>query len=512
MKTTKKTLSLILAILMIFTCIPVSAGAIVLPKSPTDFDVYPGPDYVELAWDETAIADGYRVFIRNGNKWKVLGDTQYGYFEVEDLQPVTTYKFAVRAYRMFFGKRYYSEKYTSFSVKTTSLPGFASFEGSENKGVVTLEWSGIVGADGYRVFIRKNGKWEKVVTVDDDVTSYDIKGLKHGAQYFTVRAYMKTSKGIIWNKLAKTVKVVVPDPQKVVITSATSSERAVKLNWGKVSGASGYRVYIYKNSKWTAVKTTTANTYTVTSLKAGAEYSFRVRAYKKTASKVVWYPVSATYKVKTKPLAKDRQAVCDIYNKAVNYAKNYKGTLTMNVTETIDAELKDMPSAAMIVVQNVVDDLLGTTKYKYTFKNGVDSEGQRATDRIAPYGKKAALTADGISWIKTKTYSDKSKYIQFGLVKETYRFDGKKAVLPKHHNQSVMYVDFGGLDLGPITINNAEGVYENTVVSFKVDSKGRLTSRNISLTSDNTMTGKAGVSVTLNMEASLLEKSTFSYK
>ena len=64
MKTTKKTLSLILAILMIFTCIPVSAGAIVLPKSPTDFDVYPGPDYVELAWDETAIADGYRVFIR----------------------------------------------------------------------------------------------------------------------------------------------------------------------------------------------------------------------------------------------------------------------------------------------------------------------------------------------------------------------------------------------------------------------------------------------------------------
>ena len=512
MKTTKKTLSLILAILMIFTCIPVSAGAIVLPKSPTDFDVYPGPDYVELAWDETAIADGYRVFIRNGNKWKVLGDTQYGYFEVEDLQPVTTYKFAVRAYRMFFGKRYYSEKYTSFSVKTTTLPEFAYFDGSVKNGVVSLEWSYVDSADGYRLYIRKNGKWEKVVTVDDDVTSYDIKGLKHGAQYFTVRAYMKTSKGIIWNKLAKTVKVVVPDPQKVVITSATSSERAVKLNWGKVSGATGYRVYIYKNSKWTAVKTTTANTYTVTSLKAGAEYSFRVRAYKKTASRVVWYPVSATYKVKTKPLAKDRQAVCDIYNKAVNYAKNYKGTITMNVTETIDAELKDMPSAAMIVVQNVVDDLLGTTKYKYTFKNGVDSEGQRATDRIAPYGKKAALTADGISWIKTKTYSDKSKYIQFGLVKETYRFDGKKAVLPKHHNQSVMYVDFGGLDLGPITINNAEGVYENTVVSFKVDSKGRLTSRNISLTSDNTMTGKAGVSVTLNMEASLLEKSTFSYK
>ena len=510
---TKKTLSLILAVLMIFTCIPLSAGAVVLPQSPTEFEVYSGVDYIEMSWDETAMADGYRVFIRKDGKWKTLGDTDFGYFKVDDLQPITTYKFAVRAYRTFLGKRYYSENYSSFSVKTTSLPDFPYFEGSVENGVVTLEWSYIDAADGYRIYIRKNGKWEKVVTVGDDTTSYDIKGLKPGAHYFTVRAYMKTSNGIIWSKLAKTVKVVVSDPQKVVITSASSSEKAVKLNWQKVSGATGYRVYIYKNSKWTAVKTTTANTYTVTSLKPNREYSFRVRAYKKTSSKTVWYPASNTYKVMTKALLKDRQEVCEIYNKAVNYAKNYKGTLTLNTAETIDLEVKNVPAVVENAVKSVINNFEGPINNKYIFKNGVDSSGCTSDDQIAPYGQKASLTAAGISWTKVKTYRDKSKYIQFCLVKEIYRFDENKSNKPKHHNASVSYIDFGAIDSSPITIEEAEGVYENTVVSFKVDSKGRLVSRKISLTSDNTVTSKLGTFVmTFDIDADVLEKCTFSYK
>ena len=56
-----------------------------------------------------------------------------------------------------------------------------------------------------------------------------------------------------------------PAATKKISTSVTAT--SIKLTWSKVSGASGYRVYQYKDKKWVAVKSsTTSNTYTVKSL------------------------------------------------------------------------------------------------------------------------------------------------------------------------------------------------------------------------------------------------------
>lgn len=78
-----------------------------------------------------------------------------------------------------------------------------------------------------------------------------------------------------------------PAATKKISTSVTAT--SIKLTWSKVKGASGYRVYQYKDKKWVTVKkSTTGNTYTASSLKPATSYKFAVKTYKKSGSKTYW--------------------------------------------------------------------------------------------------------------------------------------------------------------------------------------------------------------------------------
>ncbi len=56
------------------------------------------------------------------------------------------------------------------------------------------------------------------------------------------------------------------------------SSSSFKLTWNKVSGADKYEVYQYVGKKWKKIKTTASNSLTVSKLKAGFTYKFKVRA------------------------------------------------------------------------------------------------------------------------------------------------------------------------------------------------------------------------------------------
>ncbi len=85
--------------------------------------------------------------------------------------------------------------------------------------------------------------------------------------------------------------------------SAVTSISAIKLSWKKVTGADGYRVYMYnaKTKKWDTVKTVSASTvsYKITDLKAGTKYKFRIKAYKKDDG-TIWSAASATFETATR--------------------------------------------------------------------------------------------------------------------------------------------------------------------------------------------------------------------
>ena len=89
-------------------------------------------------------------------------------------------------------------------------------------------------------------------------------------------------------------------------TTYTCTSNAVRINWNKVSGATGYKIYRYnsKTKKWDAIKTITGGTttsYKNSSLKSGTVYKYKVKAFVKQSGKYYYGNSSSTITTATKP-------------------------------------------------------------------------------------------------------------------------------------------------------------------------------------------------------------------
>ena len=100
---------------------------------------------------------------------------------------------------------------TSPAVKfnATALAKPKIIKASKNIDSVTLKWSGVKGATGYKIYKLVGKKYKTVATVRSRTTvKYKIKGLKSGKKYkFKVRAFKKSGGKVTWSSYsaAKTV-------------------------------------------------------------------------------------------------------------------------------------------------------------------------------------------------------------------------------------------------------------------------------------------------------------------
>lgn len=123
-------------------------------------------------------------------------------------------------------------------------------------------------------------------------------------------------------------------PKAATSLKATQKTASITLTWGKVTGATGYRVYQYSPSKDTYVQKASVkgtNTYTVSSLKAGTTYKFKIRAYTKTSSgTVLWAEDSKVFttatapKVPTKISATQNESVINLKWNATTGSTGYR--------------------------------------------------------------------------------------------------------------------------------------------------------------------------------------------
>ena len=180
------------------------------------------------------------------------------------------------------------------------VPSSVSFASTENS--VSLKWSAVEGATGYRVFIKNKitGKWDIAVRTTGKKTTATINDLEPGTKYtFAVRAY-RNDDGIIWAPSYKSVNTVTK-PAVTAEISSVSERKSVELQWDKVQGATGYRIYVRRDGKWKAIKTTTSTAYTVPSLESAKEYTFAVKAYTKYSGNYYWAEKYAKYSTVTLP-------------------------------------------------------------------------------------------------------------------------------------------------------------------------------------------------------------------
>ena len=76
---------------------------------------------------------------------------------------------------------------------------------------------------------------------------------------------------------------------KATSVTVKAAKRAAKISYQKVSGASGYEIYMKASGgKYTLIKTTSKLSYTKKPLVKGKKYVFKVRAYKSVNGKKVY--------------------------------------------------------------------------------------------------------------------------------------------------------------------------------------------------------------------------------
>ena len=168
-----------------------------------------------------------------------------------------------------------------------AVTGFAS--GSQTKSSAVLGWDKVSCADGYAVELYTGGKWNEVFrTSDSSVTSCTVDSLKADSIYtLRIRAFKDTDDGTVYSdytRLAVKTKLAGVTGLKAQGVTAT----AVKLDWARNAGATGYIIEQYKGGKWTQLAVTKNNTtltFTVKGLAECTPYSFRVKAYKNDGGK-----------------------------------------------------------------------------------------------------------------------------------------------------------------------------------------------------------------------------------
>ena len=165
-----------------------------------------------------------------------------------------------------------------------------------------VTWKKVTGADGYRIYQKQgSGKKKLVKTVGKNVASYSAKKLKAGTQYtYSVCAYKKSGTSKVSG--AEKSKTFVTKPSKIKSVKTTTKSKACRISWKKVSGASGYQVYMAnsKNGKYKKIGDTKKLNLTKKGLKKGKTYYFKVRAYKTLNKKKTYGAYSVKVKAKIK--------------------------------------------------------------------------------------------------------------------------------------------------------------------------------------------------------------------
>ena len=156
----------------------------------------------------------------------------------------------------------------------TGPPADVAVEAGNGK--VTLTWSPVPGAEGYRIYRGVNGVWIKTPVARTALTSHTSHGLANGTMYsFTVAAYTKGGDGPL--SLAVTAMPLAP-PQDV---TATASDRRVTVSWQPSAGATSYTIYRRIGNEHDFIELTTGvmtSPFVDPQLTNGTRYSYRVSA------------------------------------------------------------------------------------------------------------------------------------------------------------------------------------------------------------------------------------------
>ena len=168
---------------------------------------------------------------------------------------------------------------------------------------VTVSWNACDNAQGYQVQTTDaSGNWVDYTYTNE--TSLTIENLNKASRFsLRVRGYYQNGNDIVWGPFAQINLATKPDKTSKVTLSATDTTVTVK--WKKISGVSGYRIYMYdsKSKKYELYKTVekgSATSVKLSSLKPNKTYKIKVAGYIKVDNVKYIGSKSGSVSIKTK--------------------------------------------------------------------------------------------------------------------------------------------------------------------------------------------------------------------
>ena len=230
-----------------------------------------------VKWNAVANADGYRVYRRtNGGDWERIAIIKDGgTIEYSDtsVKSGTKYTYTIRASLGDTLSNYNS----GLGILYLKTPDVAA---SAAAGGIKVTWEKITGADGYRVYRKtKGGGWTRVADIKGgSIVTYTDKSVSNSSTYtYTVRANSGSTLSD-YQPGASVSYLKAPD-----VAGVSKVSGGVKVTWGKITGADGYRVYRRTNGgDWVRIadlKGGSTVTYMDESVSSGSKYTYTVRAY-----------------------------------------------------------------------------------------------------------------------------------------------------------------------------------------------------------------------------------------
>ena len=216
-----------------------------------------------------------------------------------------TYNFEIYSWKLVNGEKQYSVP-TKLTVipKLNVVTGVRATSAGDN--YINISWNKYpkTNVTGYKVYKYNPSKKRYEYYKKTTSTSCKVTGLKTSNNYmFKVIEYLKVN-GKEYNGKESVVFKAGTSTKVPTINKLYTKKKKVTINWKKVSGASGYEVYMKTSSKgsYKKIKTATSKTtkYTKSKLKKGKKCWFKIRTYRVVNGKKVYSPYSKVKSIKVK--------------------------------------------------------------------------------------------------------------------------------------------------------------------------------------------------------------------
>ncbi|RHW33321.1 hypothetical protein D1B31_20620 [Neobacillus notoginsengisoli] len=246
---------------------------IAAPKNPVH--TMTSPTSFTLSWDLVEYAMSYKVYqISNGQK--VLKSTVAGKTVSYSNMVPGQYSYEVYSYSTRFGE---SKTGTSFevTVDAQALPAPENISFSVRNGNdLTLQWSSVQYATGYKIYKVAEGEETLVRTISGTSTSF--ANMPEGDFTYLVSAFSTLLGDSPYRAEVKGMIIYPVMDKPLNATASIINGNDITLKWNAATYANSYRIYQVDNGDKSLIRTVTGTSATLANLPGGA-YSYIIHSY-----------------------------------------------------------------------------------------------------------------------------------------------------------------------------------------------------------------------------------------